>query len=128
MAALTHQKTGLYPFDRQLIGCSQKRCLRAVNYYPQPKFRYSNICPMKNRCHFLGLVLAVFCLVFRANAEVVSNSTGVVELSLKGYIDQVFQHNESVQAQMLEAEVSHHKERGALGAFEPQFEASVDRE
>lgn len=83
---------------------------------------------MKNRCHFLVLIWSVVCLVFRANAEVVSNSTPVIELSLKEYINQVFQHNESVQAQMLEAEVNRHKERAALGTFEPQFEASVERE
>ena len=97
-----------------------------------PEFRSRHamslfVCPMKNRC-ILALILLTGCLAFRAQAETVSNSTNVVELSLKNYLNEVFHHNESVQAQMLEAEVNRHKERGAAGAFEPQFEASVERE
>ncbi len=90
----------------------------------------SRICPIRIRCHRLAAIfffLAAGCLV-RVHADPGSNLPPVIELSLDGYLQQVLQHNESVQAQMLEAEVNRHKERSALGAFEPQFEASVERE
>lgn len=83
---------------------------------------------MPNCCAGPWLILFVVCLMFRADADVVSNAPTAIELSLNGYLQQVRQHNESVQAQMLEAEVNRHKERGALGAFEPQLEASVERD
>lgn len=65
---------------------------------------------------------------FPASAQPVSNANRVVALKLDDYIHQVFAQNESVQAQMLEAEVSHHKERSEMGIFEPVLQASVTRE
>jgi hypothetical protein len=51
-----------------------------------------------------------------------------MDLKLADYLQQVVQHNESVQAQMLEAEVNRRKNRAELGIFEPQLTASVTRE
>jgi outer membrane protein TolC len=83
---------------------------------------------MPNCCAGPWLILFVVCLMFRADADVVSNAPTVIELSLNGYLEQVLQHNIAVQENMLEAEINRHKERGALGAFEPQLEASVERD
>ena len=58
----------------------------------------------------------------------VSNATEVVELSLNDYLRQVLQRNESIQAQMFEAEVNRRKARGELGIFEPDLAASIMRE
>jgi outer membrane protein TolC len=80
---------------------------------------------------FGNLVPALWacCLVvFPAHSQPVSNATEVVDLKLNDYLHQVLLHNESIQAQMLEAEVNRRKERGELGIFEPQLEASVTRE
>jgi outer membrane protein TolC len=57
-----------------------------------------------------------------------TNEPPVIELKLSGYLQQVLQHNESIQAQMLETEVGRRKERGEKGIFEPDFEASYTRE
>ncbi len=65
---------------------------------------------------------------FLAMAQTVSNANDVVELKLNDYIQQVIAQNELVQAQMLEAEASHHKARGEMGVFEPVLQASVTRE
>ncbi len=65
---------------------------------------------------------------FSASAQPVTNANGVVVLKLDDYIHQVVAQNELVQAQMLEAEVSHRKARGELGIFEPVLKASVTRE
>jgi hypothetical protein len=51
-----------------------------------------------------------------------------VDLKLADYLHQVLQHNESIQAQMLDAEVNRRKERCEFGIFEPQLAASVTRE
>ncbi|MDE3068727.1 MAG: TolC family protein [Verrucomicrobiota bacterium] len=63
-----------------------------------------------------------------AQAESVSNAPAVAAFTLKDYLRQVLRHNESIQAQRLEAEVNRRKARGELGAFEPQLEASIARE
>jgi len=79
----------------------------------------------------LGLLLGLLAGAspfFSASAQPVSNANGVVALKLDDYIHQVFAQNELVQAQMLEAEVSHRKERGEMGIFEPVVQASVTRE
>ncbi len=68
------------------------------------------------------------CVVHDASADTISNPPPVVELSLNAYLHVVLQKNESLQAQMLEAEVSRRKQKGAYGAFEPLFEASVEHE
>ena len=70
--------------------------------------------------------LAGGCLsFFPAQGEPVLDATNAVGLRLDDYVHQVFTHNESVQAQMLETEVNRHKERAEKGIFSPQFEASV---
>jgi outer membrane protein TolC len=67
-------------------------------------------------------------LGFEIKAQSVSNATKFIDLSLNGYLHQVLEHNETIQAQMLDAEVNRHKARGELGVFEPQLEASISRE
>lgn len=75
------------------------------------------------------LTLLLLCYVaFNAESQSVSNSTTFVGLTLNDYLQKVLHHNETVQAQMLEAEANRRKERGQWGAFEPQFEASITRE
>jgi outer membrane protein TolC len=78
-----------------------------------------------SRC-FLTVGFALLCVVHGASADTISNPPPVVELSLNAYLHVVLQKNESLQAQMLEAEVSRRKQKGAYGAFEPLFEASVE--
>jgi len=80
----------------------------------------------KRRCFWL--FLAAICFVFSSKAQPVSNATRTVDLRLGDYLQEVIQHNESVQVQMLEAEANRHKARGELGVFEPDFEASVMHE
>ncbi len=78
----------------------------------------------------LGKVLLsafILCSPFLIQAQF-TNSQPAVELTLDNYLQEVLQQNESVQAQMLEAEASRHKWRGELGAFEPNLEASITRE
>jgi outer membrane protein TolC len=70
----------------------------------------------------------VICVNVRADADSISNSPPLFELSLNDYRNLVLQRNETLQAQMLETEVSRHKAKGTYGAFEPLFEASVTRE
>jgi outer membrane protein TolC len=73
-------------------------------------------------------LLSSFVSFSTVHAEPVSNATQVVELKLDDYLQQVLQHNESIQAQMLETEVTRHKMQGERGIFEPDFEASATRE
>lgn len=75
------------------------------------------------------LLLFIGCLVCaQVRGQLVSNETGVVELKLDNYIHEVFAHNESVQAQMIETEVYRHKERSEKGIFEPLLDVSITRE
>ena len=94
-------------------------------------FYFDLMCAFSLRNLFKLWALLVFfgMTLFPACGEVpVSNATDVVDLKLDDYIHQVFAHNQSVQAQMLETEVSRHKERGEKGIFEPSFQVSVTRE
>jgi outer membrane protein TolC len=61
-------------------------------------------------------------------AETSSNEVQIVELRLNDYLHTVVQHNENLQAQMLETQVSNHKKQAERGAFEPDFDTSVTRE
>ena len=75
------------------------------------------------------LVLLVFCGFFFAfNSAAVTNETAFVDLKIDDYLQQVMLHNESVQAQLLEAEVSRRKSKAEVGIFEPTFTASYTRE
>lgn len=49
-------------------------------------------------------------------------------MRLKDYLHQVLRHNESIQAQMLNAEVNRREARSEWGAFEPQLKTSVTRQ
>ena len=60
-------------------------------------------------------------------AEGATNESPVVELKLADYLQQVLQHNEAIQAQLLEAEANRRKARGELGIFEPNLTASLLR-
>lgn len=57
-----------------------------------------------------------------------TNAVPVIGIKLNDYLAQVMQHNESVQAQMLEAESSRRKSKAELGIFEPEFQAAFTRE
>ncbi len=74
---------------------------------------------------FQIVVFLIVCVSFGAEAETLSNSPPVLELKLRDYLHLVLQENETLQAQMIETEVSRHKAKGQYGAFEPAFEASV---
>jgi outer membrane protein TolC len=73
-------------------------------------------------------LLAGGSALFSAHGQSILNTTNAVDLRLEDFLQQVVHHNETVQAQMLDAEVNRHKANGELGAFEPQLEASITRE
>ena len=84
-------------------------------------FRWHNLLKLPN---FLFILAG--CLFFLpVYGEPVSNATDTVALRLDEYIHLVFTHNETIQAQMLEAEANRLKARGEKGIFEPRFDASV---
>jgi len=77
---------------------------------------------------FFGSILGLCLLV---QAGIFSEAASVPlprELNLPDYLKLVAEHNESVQAQMIETEVSHRKARGETGIFEPNLVMSVERE
>ncbi|HXE41744.1 MAG TPA: TolC family protein, partial [Candidatus Baltobacteraceae bacterium] len=77
----------------------------------------------KLRIVFAALIFLILSLSARAEL-----STNAVDLTLNDYLKEVLEHNNSIQAQMLDAESNRRKERGERGIFEPQLEASVMRE
>lgn len=77
---------------------------------------------------FCSFLVAAVVTARPARGEPVSNATAVVDLKLADYLQQVLHHNQSIQAQMLDAEVNRSKARGEFGDFEPQLDASVTRE
>lgn len=82
-----------------------------------------------SRLTSLALLLLVACFSSSTvRAQSVSNATQVVKLKMDDYLQEVLQHNESIQAQMLETEVNRRKARGEQGIFEPDFEVSYTRE
>lgn len=69
------------------------------------------------------------CFAFSfSQAEPAISEPPVINLKMDEYLQKVLQHNESIQAQMIEAEVSRRKEQGERGIFEPNLEASYTRE
>src|ERR1700744_862531 len=77
----------------------------------------------------LPVILFFICAMFfplAAGAQTIFSNA--VDFTLSDYLQQVLQHNNSIQAQMLEAESNRRKASGELGAFEPQFEASMMHE
>ncbi len=73
---------------------------------------------------FLGAVY--FSLIPKIAAS--TKEVALVDLKLGDYLQQVMQHNEAVQAQLLEVEVSHRKNTAEMGIFEPKFKSSVTYE
>ena len=74
------------------------------------------------------MAMGVCVLAFAVKTTAATNETAVVDIKLSDYLQQVMQHNESVQAQMLEAEVARRKNRAETGIFEPQLEAAFSHE
>jgi len=76
----------------------------------------------------LGLIVGIGLLL---QAGILSGAAPAPlprELKLQDYLQLVADHNESVQAQMIETEVSYRKARGETGIFEPNLVATVERE
>ena len=71
------------------------------------------------------LVLGLALAGYTALAGSPANQTGTVNLGLNQFLQLVLHRNEELQAQMIETEVSHRKEKSTHGAFEPLLEASV---
>ena len=74
------------------------------------------------------MTLGACMLAFTAKAIAATNETAIVDIKLSDYLQQVMQYNESVQAQMLEAEVARRKNKAEVGIFEPQLETSFSHE
>ena len=74
------------------------------------------------------MIVSVGLLGLAWKTAAATDDLAVVDLKLADYLQQVMQHNESVQAQMLEAEVARHKNQAETGIFEPQLDASFNRE
>jgi outer membrane protein TolC len=86
--------------------------------------RMASFFPLFARIVFVSAGLLGFALKIAA----ATNDAPVVDLKLGDYLQQVVQRNESLQAQMLEAEVNRRKHKAEAGIFEPQLTASVTRE
>ena len=77
---------------------------------------------------WFALAMAVELSFFTSAAGADTNDIPVTGIKLNDYLQQVMEHNESVQAQMLETEVARHKNKAEAGIFEPEFQASYTRE
>ena len=97
-----------------------------MNFLKILRLRY--FCPLSGIVGRIALFIATGFFPFSLVQAQDTNEPPVIELKLSGYLQQVLQHNESIQAQMLETEVGRRKERGEKGIFEPDFEASYTRE
>jgi len=87
---------------------------------------FSHLCGLMGR---IVLLMVFGCLGFSLlPAKDADNESPVVELKLSDYLQEVLQHNESIQAQMFEAEANRRKARGEYGIFEPDFKTSLLRE
>ncbi|HXT13906.1 MAG TPA: TolC family protein [Candidatus Angelobacter sp.] len=79
-----------------------------------------------------GCAVAAVCLGASAglaeDSFLSTNSGPTLNLKLDDYLRMVAERNETLQAQMLETEAAHYKERGEWGIFEPNATASVTRE
>ncbi|MBU6409087.1 MAG: TolC family protein [Verrucomicrobia bacterium] len=73
-------------------------------------------------------MLAASCAAIAAEGGLSAEETNAVPLGLQDYLQQVLDHNEALQAQMLDAAVNRHKESAQWGVFEPALTASVTRE
>lgn len=109
---------------RDIFACSAAQLLKFFLFNQWRSFRRID----NSFCGLLMAVLFGFIGADTAGARLLSDSTNVVKFKSDDDIHEVFAHNESVQAQMLEAAAGHRKARGERGIFEPAFEASVTRE
>src|SRR6185436_9525165 len=73
------------------------------------------------------LAFAVF-LLFVLPMAAASNQMEMTNLKLNDYLQLVLQHNESIQAHMLEAEANHRRAQAETGIFEPDLTLSAARE
>src|SRR3569833_218624 len=71
----------------------------------------------------------ILCLLGCQNlyASPSTNAYEVVELRLTDYLQKVLDHNDTIQARILEAEAGFRKERAEHGIFEPEWDASINR-
>jgi outer membrane protein len=92
--------------------------------------RSGKLRPRKWPGALVWIIAAAFLTVtgFAEDTSEPSNSAPVLELRLDEYLHRVAEQNETLQAQMLEAEASHFRARGEWGVFEPVATASVLRE
>ena len=72
---------------------------------------------------------SILCLLCCQNlcASPSTNANDVVELRLTDYLQKVLDHNDTIQARILEAEAGFRKERGEHGIFEPEWNSSIAR-
>jgi len=72
---------------------------------------------------------SILCLLGCQNlyASPSTNANEVVELRLTDYLQKVLDHNDTIQARILEAEAGFRKERAEHGIFEPEWDASINR-
>jgi len=75
-----------------------------------------------------GVVALFIALTAGADDFTSSNSAPPLDLTLGNYLQLVARQNETLQAQMLEAEAARYKARGEWGTFEPALTASATRE
>lgn len=126
--------------DGLSVGANQSGLMaRFSNFYPKKidfwerKNNAGRLTKFSFRNMRLGVrtIIIIFCASLRpffAQAQSVSNEVQFVQLRLGDYLQNVLQHNESLQAQMLEAEVGQQKKSAEHGIFEPQLDASITRE
>jgi outer membrane protein TolC len=75
------------------------------------------------------LILCSICLSGVSQvAEMAPVTGGTIHLKLGEYLQLVVDHNEALQAQMLDAESYRHKEKAEWGTFEPELAASATRD
>ncbi|HWC60265.1 MAG TPA: TolC family protein [Verrucomicrobiae bacterium] len=72
---------------------------------------------------------SILCLLCCQNlhASPATNANEVVELRLTDYLQKVLDHNDTIQARILEAEAGFRRERAEHGIFEPQWDSSITR-
>lgn len=70
------------------------------------------------------VVVMVVCLTGFSLPAQTTDDLASVDLTLKGYLQQVLQYNQTLQAQMIDAQAETYKLKSEKGIFEPDFEAS----
>jgi len=88
----------------------------------------NQLCNLFGLRRLLALLFSGGFVLFSISANAQLIFSNAADLTLKDYLHEVLQHNNSIQAQMLDAESNRRRASGELGAFEPQFEASIMQE